>query len=76
MKDGVMCASNDIIAFLDGDIDPYPHYTIKLLTDPILQGEVDFIKSSFNRNAGRVTELVAKPLLSIFFLIYFGLANL
>jgi glucosyl-3-phosphoglycerate synthase len=67
MKDGVLCATNDIIAFLDGDIDPYPHYTIKLLTDPILQGEVDFVKSSFNRNAGRVTELVAKPLLSIFF---------
>ena len=67
MKDGILCATNDIIAFLDGDIDPYPHYTIKLMTDPILQGEVDFVKSSFNRNAGRVTELVAKPLLSIFF---------
>ncbi|MBK9641052.1 MAG: HAD-IB family phosphatase [Saprospiraceae bacterium] len=67
MKDGVLCANNQIVAFLDGDIDPYPHYTIKLLTDPILQGEVDFVKSAFNRNAGRVTELVAKPLLSIFF---------
>ena len=67
MKNGVLCASNDIIAFLDGDIDPYPHFTVKLLTDPLLAGEVDFVKSSFNRNAGRVTELVAKPLLSIFF---------
>ncbi|MBK8404729.1 MAG: glycosyltransferase [Saprospiraceae bacterium] len=67
MKDGVLGANNQIVAFLDGDIDPYPHYTIKLLTDPILQGEVDFVKSAFNRNAGRVTELVAKPLLSIFF---------
>ncbi|HET9057175.1 MAG TPA: HAD-IB family phosphatase, partial [Chitinophagaceae bacterium] len=67
MKDGILCATNEIIVFLDGDINPYPHYTIKLLTDPILTGEVDFVKSSFNRNAGRVTELVAKPLLSIFF---------
>lgn len=67
MKDGVFCAKNDIIVFLDGDIDPYPHYTIKLLSDPILLGEVDFVKSSFSRNAGRVTELAAKPLLSIFF---------
>ena len=67
MKDGVLCATNNVIAFLDGDIDPYPHYTIKLLTDPILSEEVDFVKSSFNRNAGRVTEMVAKPLLSIFF---------
>lgn len=67
MKDGVLFAKNDIVAFLDGDIDPYPHHTIKLLAEPILNGEVDFVKSSFNRNAGRVTELVAKPLLSIFF---------
>jgi glucosyl-3-phosphoglycerate synthase len=67
MKDGVLFASNEIIVFLDGDIDPYPADTIKLLTDPILKGECDFVKSSFNRNAGRVTELVAKPLLSIFF---------
>jgi phosphoserine phosphatase SerB len=67
MKDGILCACNEIIVFLDGDIDPYPHYTIKLLTDPILNGEAEFAKSSFSRNAGRVTELVAKPLLSIFF---------
>jgi glucosyl-3-phosphoglycerate synthase len=67
MKDGISCSSNEIVAFLDGDIDPYPYYTIKLLTDPILKGEAEFVKSSFSRNAGRVTELVAKPLLSIFF---------
>ncbi|RYU94480.1 HAD-IB family phosphatase [Emticicia agri] len=67
MRDGVSFAKNDILVFLDGDINPYPHHTIRLLTEPILQGEVDFAKSSFNRNAGRVTELVAKPLLSIFF---------
>lgn len=67
MKDGVLFSTNEIIVFLDGDIDPYPHYTVKLLTDPIIRGEAEFVKSSFSRNAGRVTELVAKPLLSIFF---------
>lgn len=67
MKDGILFAKNEIIAFLDGDIDPYPYYTIRLLTDPLINGEADFVKSSFSRNAGRVTELVAKPLLSIFF---------
>jgi glucosyl-3-phosphoglycerate synthase len=67
MKDGILCSTNEIIAFLDGDIDPYPYYTVKLLTDPIILGEAEFVKSSFSRNAGRVTELVAKPLLSIFF---------
>lgn len=67
MKDGMLYATNDIIAFLDGDIEPYPENTIQDLTDPIVKDEVDFVKSSFCRNAGRVTELVAKPLLSIFF---------
>lgn len=67
MKDGILCATNEIVVFLDGDIDPYPHFTIKLLTDPIINDEAEFVKSSFSRNAGRVTELVAKPLLSIFF---------
>jgi glucosyl-3-phosphoglycerate synthase len=67
MKDGIMSASNDIVCFLDGDIEPYPHDTISLLTDPIINGKADFVKSTFGRNAGRVTELVAKPLLSILF---------
>lgn len=67
MKEGVLYATNEVIVFLDGDIDPYPPDTIKLLAGPVLNGKADFVKSSFNRNAGRVTELVAKPLLSIFF---------
>jgi phosphoserine phosphatase SerB len=67
MREGVLLAGNEIILFLDGDIDPYPYYTIPLLTAPIIRGEADFTKAAFDRNAGRVTELVAKPLLSIFF---------
>ncbi len=67
MREGVLHAKNEIVVFLDGDIDPYPYYTIKLLTTPLIQGEADFTKAAFDRNAGRVTELVAKPLLSIFF---------
>jgi glucosyl-3-phosphoglycerate synthase len=67
MKDGILFASNEVVVFLDGDIDPYPAMTIELLTEPLLLDEADFVKSSFSRNAGRVTELVAKPLLSIFF---------
>lgn len=72
MKDGIKQAVNDIIVFLDADINPYPEETIKRLTTPLLLDEVDFVKGTFGRNAGRVTELVAKPLLSIF---YPGLAG-
>jgi glucosyl-3-phosphoglycerate synthase len=67
MKEGIACAVNDIIVFLDGDIDPYPMQTIHILTDPIIHDEADFVKASFSRNAGRITELVARPLLSILF---------
>ena len=65
MKDGVLLAKNDVIAFLDADIITYPQNVIEILTAPIFNGEADFIKSYFARQAGRVTELVAKPLLSI-----------
>ena len=67
MKDGIRQAYNDLIIFLDGDIDPYPEKTIRNLADPIIDGSADFVKGAFARNAGRVTELVAKPLLSILF---------
>jgi len=33
----------------------------------LIDNEADFVKGTFARNAGRVTELVAKPLLNIFF---------
>lgn len=65
MKDGVLVAKNEVIAFLDADIITYPANVIELLTTPLLNNEADFVKSYFTRQAGRVTELVAKPLLSI-----------
>jgi len=67
MKDGLLCAKNNIVVFLDADIHPYPEGTIAKLTDPIVQDSADFVKACFSRNAGRVTELVAKPLLNILF---------
>lgn len=67
MKDGVMVAKNEIIAFLDADITTYTENIIDLLTLPIVENKADFVKSYFTRQAGRVTELVAKPLLSILY---------
>lgn len=65
MKDGIFMAKNEVIVFLDADIITYPQNVIETLTAPILKDEADFVKSCFTRQAGRVTELVAKPLLSI-----------
>src|SRR5687768_6222574 len=67
MQEGIAHATNELIVFLDGDIDPYPQGTIRSLSTPILHNEADFVKGAFARNAGRVTELVAKPLLNILF---------
>lgn len=67
MREGVLLALNEVIVFLDADILTYPENIIELLAGPILNDEADFVKSSFDRQAGRVTELVAKPLISILF---------
>lgn len=67
MREGLMAAKNDIVAYLDGDILTYPENVVELLCDPIVKEEADFVKSYFERQAGRVTQLVAKPLLSILF---------
>lgn len=67
MKDGLLIASNHYIVFLDADITTYPPNIIQLLTAPVLSNRADFCKSYFSRQAGRVTELLAKPLLSILF---------
>jgi glucosyl-3-phosphoglycerate synthase len=67
MRDGMLLAKNEVIIYLDADIITYPQNIIELLSGPIINDEADFIKSCFGRQAGRVTELVAKPLLSLLF---------
>jgi glucosyl-3-phosphoglycerate synthase len=72
MKEGIFCSCNQLLVFLDADIHPYPPGTIKKLVQPLIDNEYDFVKGAFARNAGRVTELVAKPLLKIFYPDLFG----
>ncbi|MBL0154590.1 MAG: glycosyltransferase [Chitinophagaceae bacterium] len=67
MQEGISVSGNQVIVFLDADIFPYPSDTIANLANPVLENEADFVKGAFARNAGRVTELVAKPLLKIFY---------
>ena len=43
MKDGINNATNEIVIFLDADIDPYPEETISKLAQPLLLDEVDFV---------------------------------
>lgn len=65
MWEGIRHALTDALVFLDADIPNYNDKVVEILATPILEGKADFVKSYFFRQAGRVTELVAKPLLSI-----------
>lgn len=67
MLDGLLVATNDIIVFIDADIENYGYNLIDMLVKPIIEEDYDFVKSTFERQAGRVTELAAKPLLSLLF---------
>ena len=67
MEKGLQEAKNEAIVFIDADINNYSKDLIESLSDPIVKNEADFVKSVFERTGGRVTELVAKPLLDILF---------
>ncbi|MCD6013261.1 MAG: glycosyl transferase family 2 [Flavipsychrobacter sp.] len=67
MREGMMVAKNEVIVFLDADIPNYSANIIDVLAAPLLADEADFVKSYFERQAGRVTELLVKPTLEYFF---------
>lgn len=67
MREGMMLAENEFLVYLDADILTYPENVVEILTEPLCSDKADFVKSYFGRQAGRVTELVAKPLLSLLF---------
>ena len=67
IEKGLQEAKNEVVVFIDADINNYSKDLIKTLSDPIINNGVDFVKSMFERTGGRVTELVAKPLLDILF---------
>ena len=67
MLDGLLVSTNDVVAYIDADIENYEHNLIDMLVKPIFEEGYDFVKSTFKRQAGRVTELAAKPLLSLLF---------
>lgn len=67
MLDGLIVSTNEILVYLDADIENYENNIVDMLVKPIIEDNYDFVKSTFERQAGRVTELAAKPLLSLLF---------
>jgi phosphoserine phosphatase len=67
MGDGVEASRGEVLLFLDGDLLEIPEDFIERMVSPVLEGNADFVKARFTRDAGRVTVLTARPLLSAFF---------
>ena len=67
MEEGIKHSKNNCIVFLDGDINDYVNNVVDILAQPILENRADFVKADFDREHGRVTFLVAQPLLEILF---------
>ena len=67
IKTGFKNSNGDIVVFLDADLKNLTQSQVRNIIDPIMNGEADVTKTKFKREAGRVTELTAKPLLKFFF---------
>ncbi len=75
---GLAAASGQIVAFVDADVRPFhPHFVTGLLGPLLTDPTLSFVKGFYHRplrsggyserdGGGRVTELVARPLLNLF----------
>ncbi len=75
---GLAATSGDVVAFVDADVDPFDSKFVSGLIGPLLTDpSVSFVKGFYHRplslgahsepdGGGRVTELVARPLLNLF----------
>lgn len=75
---GLAATSGDVVAFVDADVDPFDSRFVSGLIGPLLSdASVSFVKGFYHRplslgghsepdGGGRVTELVARPLLNLF----------
>ncbi|MFI7639957.1 glucosyl-3-phosphoglycerate synthase [Nonomuraea sp. NPDC049400] len=76
---GLAASSGDIVVFVDADLRDFPAHFVSGLVGPLLvNGDTHFVKAAYERPftgddgvvrrgaGGRVTELVARPLLNMF----------
>jgi glucosyl-3-phosphoglycerate synthase len=75
MWKGVHAATGDVIVFCDADIRDFdPGFVLGLAGPLLARDDIDFVKGFYERpvdgrpgTGGRVTELMARPLISVFF---------
>ena len=67
VKTGIRSAVNDAIVLFDADLESLTVKRVQKLILPLKNNEVDFVKAAYSSEQGRVTKLVAKPLMKILF---------
>ena len=74
MRAGVEAASGDLLVFLDADVENTTGAWVTSLLGPLVTGDVALVKGFYQRplggsptGGGRVTELLARPLLDVVF---------
>lgn len=69
----LIASSGDVVVWCDGDITSFtPDWIVRLVMPLLVDPELGLVKASYERpshlgGGGRTTELVARPLLSLFF---------
>jgi glucosyl-3-phosphoglycerate synthase len=75
---GLAVASGDVVAFIDADVEPFdPRFVTGLLGPLLTDPAISFVKGFYHRpltsggysepdGGGRVTELLARPLVNLF----------
>jgi glucosyl-3-phosphoglycerate synthase len=59
-------SEGDIVVWVDGDVRGFdPRFVVGLVGPMLLHDDIDFVKGWYERNSGRVTELVARPVISL-----------
>jgi glycosyltransferase involved in cell wall biosynthesis len=67
LKTGIAHAKNDVLLFLDADLNNMTPEKINALIRPILRDKADFVKAGFTRSRGRATEFAIKPMMKLIY---------
>jgi len=67
LKTGISSANGEILLFLDADWENITVGKIWAIIKPVLKGRADFVKATFTRSRGRVTEFGIKPMMKVLY---------
>lgn len=67
LKTGLDKAKNEVILFIDADLENITAQKINKIIAPVLNDEVDVARGAFKLARGRVTEIAVKPMMRILF---------